>query len=92
MANREQRPEFLGGGPKFNAVGRDTRGAGEPAVAPRSRLGPRVALIGAVIVLLAALLFYLGERTPGRTVVRPARGGRAASPEVAKPTGDPNLR
>ena len=81
MANRKQSSEFLGGGPKFNTVGRDNR-TEEPIIPPADRTGYRLRLaaIIVVILLLAALLFYMSDHGLGRTSTPPTRGGRAVSP------------
>ncbi len=96
MADRKQSSEFLGGGPKFNSVGRDARTgeATEEPVIPVNQTGYwlRSAGILLAVLLLAALLFYLNDQNLGRTTVHPTRGGRAVSPDTAKPTTDPNLK
>ena len=95
MADHKQQQEFLGGGPKFNTVGKDTRGPGEPpVVANRAGLG-RVALIVVVVVLLAGGLIYFAwnDQTPGKTSGQPMRGGQGVAPDAkASPTSDPNLK
>ena len=97
MADQEQRSEFLGGGPKFNAVGQDTRPAGsveEPVIPVRNtayRL--QIAAVVAVAVLLAAVLYFINENNLGRTTVAPTHMGHSASSEeTVKPTSDPNLK
>lgn len=96
MADRKQNSEFLGGGHKFNAVGRDTHAGGgaEEPVIPLNQNGYwlRIAGIVVTILLLAALLFYLNDQNLGKTTVQPTRGGRAVSPDAAKPVSDPNLK
>ena len=96
MADRKQSSEFLGGGPKFNTVGRDTRGAEstEELVVPVNRTGYWLRIAGAVmaVLLLAALLFYVNDQNLGRTTVQPTHGGHAVSPDADKPTTDPNLK
>lgn len=96
MADRKQSSEFLGGGHKFNAVGTDTRvgGAAEEPVIPVNQTGHwlRIGAVILVVLLLAALLFYLNDQNLGKTTVQPTRGGRLVSPETAKPTTDPNLK
>lgn len=96
MADRKQSPEFLGGVPKFNSVGRDTRtgGSAEEPVVPVNQSGHwlRVSGIVLAVLLLAALLFYLNDRNMGRTNVQPMHGGRMVSPDVDKPATDPNLK
>lgn len=96
MADRKQKAEFLGGAPKFNAVGRDTRGpesADEP-VLPVNRTGYwlRIAGIVLAVILLAALLFYLNDQNLGKTTMQPTHGGSAVTPDAPKPTTDPNLK
>ena len=96
MADRKQSSEFLGGGPKFNSVGRDTRGADgleEPVIpVKQTGYGARIAVVVIAVLALAALLFYVNEMNPGRTSVPSAHGGHAVSPDEAKPTTDPNLK
>jgi len=96
MADRKQKAEFLGGGPKFNAVGRDTRGpeSVEEPVIPANQAGYwlRIAVIVLAVLLLAALLFYLNDQNLGKTNVQPTRGGRAVSSDTDKPATDPNLK
>jgi len=96
MADRKQSSEFLGGGHKFNAVGADTRvaGASEEPVIPVNQTSHWLRIGGVVlaVLLLATLLFYLNGQDLGKTTVQPTRGGRAVSPETAKPTTDPNLK
>ncbi len=96
MADSEQSSEFLGGGPKFNAVGQDTRkpGSVEEPVIPVRRTGYRLQIAAAVviIVLLAMFLFYINDNTPGKISVAPTHSGRSVSPDTAQPTSDPNLK
>lgn len=96
MADQKQRSEFLGGGPKFNAVGQDTRlpGSMEEPVIPVLKTGYRlqIAAVIVIIVLLASALFIMNENNLGKTNVAPTHSGRALSPETAKPTSDPNLK
>lgn len=101
MADRKQSQEFLGGGPKFNQVGRDTRpegGSDEPLV-PNNQSGYwlRVALIGLVVASLAVTLFILNDRSLGKTILPPTHiGGRLISPESNDQSKDatppPSLR
>ena len=96
MADRKQSSEFLGGGPKFNSVGRDTRGAdgAEEPVVPVAPTGYwlRIAGVAVAVLLLGALLFYLNGQNLGKTNVPPGHGGRTVSPDTDKPTSDPNLK
>ena len=96
MADRKQNAEFLGGGPKFNAVGRDTRGSeeAEEPVIPVNQTGYWLRIGGIVlaVLLLAALLFYLNGQNLGRTDVQPTHGGLAVSPDTDKPATDPNMK
>ena len=96
MADQKQNPEFLGGVPKFNSVGKDTRGLGgaEEPVVPVSQTGTRLRIAAAVaaVILLAALLLYLNERGLGTTSAEPTGGRHAVSTEAGKPTADPNLK
>ena len=96
MADRKQKAEFLGGGPKFNTVGRDTRGpeSMEEPVVPVNQTGYwlRIVAVGVAVLLLAALLFYLNDQNLGRTSAQPTHGGHAVSPDADKPTTDPNLK
>lgn len=96
MADRKQTSEFLGGGPKFNSVGQDTRtgeGTAEPmAPVNQTRYWLRVAGILLAVLVLAALVFYLNDQNLGKTIVHPTHGGRAVSPDTAKSATDPNLK
>lgn len=96
MADRKQKAEFLGGAPKFNAVGRDTRGAEstEEPVISVNQTGYWLRIAGIVLaaLLLAALLFYLNDQNIGKTTVPPMHGGHAVSPDAGKPATDPNLK
>lgn len=93
MADQKQRLESPGGGRKFNVVGVDTRDAEEPVVAAnRTGYWLRITGIALVVVLLAALLFYLNDQNLGKTNVQPTRGGHAVSLDTDKPATDPNLK
>ena len=93
MADQKQNPEFLGGGPKFNVVGKDNRpaaGSEEPIVAPnQTGYWVRVGAIALVVVVLAGLLFYLNGRDLGSTAVH---GGRAVSPDAKNAPVPSDLR
>ena len=93
MSDRNQNNEFLGGGPKFNTVGKDNRslpGAEEPIVAPnRTGYWLRVAGISALAVLLAGVLFYLNDQNLGKTTVSPGHG---VSPDAKNAPRPANLR
>ncbi len=93
MADERKNPGFLGGGPKFNTVGKDVRGKDE-VIVPMRQTGYwlRIALVGLVIVVLAGVLFYLDNRTPGRTSVPSGRGKPISSGEHSNLPTDPNLR
>ena len=86
MADHKQNGEFLGGGPKFNTVGKDNRpaaGFDEPVVLPnRSGYWMRVSGIILLVVVLAGVLFYLNDSNLGKTTVTPGRGGQAVSPDA----------
>jgi hypothetical protein len=86
MADSKQNGEFLGGGPKFNTVGKDNRpaaGFDEPIVPPnRTGYWVRVSGIVLIVVVLAGVLFYLNDSGLGKTVVTPGRGGQAVSPDA----------
>ena len=96
MSDQDQTPGFLGGGPKFNAVGKDNRNAGGPegpSVPTRSGWNPLHLAAGVLaVLLLAALLYLLTSGGLGQTVVPPTRGGRAAPTDVPQTTTDPNLK
>ena len=97
MADQKQSQEFLGGGPKFNSVGRDNRsapGAEEPVVAvAQTGYWLRVAAVGIVILLLAGLLFFLNAQSPGRTTVAPLRRPGDVSPDAKTAVpADPNFK
>ena len=78
MADQKQNSEFLGGGPKFNVVGKDNRpvpGQDEPIIIPnRTGYWLRVAGIALLVVALAAVLFYLNDKDLGKTNVAPGHG------------------
>ena len=88
MADQKQNSEFLGGGPKFNTVGKDNRpapGLEEPVIAP-SQTGywVRISAIIFVVIVLAGTLFYLNDRDLGKTAAPSGRGVSSdARPEVA---------
>lgn len=86
MADHKQEEEFLGGGPKFNTVGKDNRpaaGFDEPIALPnRSGYWVRVCGIVFLVVVLAGVLFYLNDSDLGKTTVTPGRGGQAVSPDA----------
>ena len=82
MADKRKNQEFLGGGPKFNTVGKDVRGENE-VIVPASQSGYwlKLALIGLVVVVLAGVLFFLNDRSPGRTQVPAGHGGHGIAPD-----------
>ncbi len=86
MADQNRNSEFLGGGPKFNTVGKDNRpapGMEEPVVAPRQTgYWVRVAAIVLLVVVLAGVLFYLNDHDLSKTVVPAGRGGQTVSPDA----------
>ncbi len=94
--SQDQSPGFLGGGPKFNAVGKDNRSASgpdEPLVPARN--GGNVLRLSAgvlAVLLLAALLYALTSGGLGQTVVPISHGGRTAPTDVPQTTTDPNLK
>lgn len=94
MADERKNPEFLGGGPKFNTVGKDVRGKDE-VIVPASQAGAwlRIALIGFIVLVLAGTLFYLNDQSLGRTNIPSGRGGQGINPDE-RPTAptDPNLK
>lgn len=97
MADRKQTPEFLGGGPKFNQVGRDTRGADgvEEPLVPNNQTGYwlRVAGIGLVVVALAITLIVLNDKSLGKTTLPPTRiGGHSISPDAKDVPPPPSLQ
>ena len=83
MADQKQNPEFLGGGPKFNVVGKDNRpasGLEEPIIAlNQTGYWIRVSAIIVLVLVLAGVLFYLNGQDSGKTAVH---GGRAISPDA----------
>ena len=96
MADQKQNSEFLGGGPKFNVVGKDNRpqpGIEEPIIVP-NLAGYRLRVAGIVLVILAlaAFLFYLNERNLGKTVIAPTRNGQAVSPDAKNAPVPTNLQ
>lgn len=86
MAEPKQDGEFLGGGPKFNTVGKDNRPAAgfeEPIIAPnRTSYWLRVSGIVLLVIVLASVLFYLNDTNLGKTTVTPGHGGQAVSPDA----------
>ena len=86
MADSKQNGEFLGGGPKFNTVGKDNRpaaGFDEPIVpANHSGYWLRVSGVILLVIVLAGVLFYLNDSNLGKAVVMPGRGGQAVSPDA----------
>ena len=86
MADQNPNSEFLGGGPKFNTVGKDNRpasGMEEPVVAPRQTgYWVRVSAIVFLVVVLAGVLFYLNDSDLGKTAVPAGRGGQTVSPDA----------
>lgn len=96
MADPKQNEEFLGGGPKFNTVGKDNRPAAgfeEPIVPPnRSGYWVRVSGIVFLVVVLAGVLFYLNDSGLGKTTVTPGHGGQAVSPDAKNAEIPPTLR
>lgn len=96
MADRNQNQEFLGGGPKFNTVGKDNRsppGTEEPIIMPnRTSYWMRVTGVVLIVVVLAGVLFYLNDRDLGKTTVTPGRGGQAVSPDAKNADIPSNLR
>ena len=96
MADSKQNGEFLGGGPKFNTVGKDNRPAAgfeEPSLAPnRTGYWVRVAGIIFLVVVLAGVLFYLNDSNLGKTTVAPERGGQVVSPDAKNADLPSNLR
>ncbi len=95
MAQQKQNSEFLGGGPKFNTVGKDNTPASglEAPPAPPNRTGywVRVAVIAGLVVALAAVLFSLNDHTLGTTAVPASHGGQSLSPD-AKPAVNPDAK
>ncbi len=84
MADQKQ-PDFLGGGPKFNTVGKDNRPTGldEPIVAPKQTgYRARVAAIALVVIILIGVLFYLNDHDLSRPAVSAGRGGQTISPDA----------
>lgn len=101
MSDQQQRPPsqtpgFLGGGPRFNAVGKDNRnadGLDEPLVPARRGWNPvQLAAALLAVVLLAGLLYALTSGGLGKTDVPTTRGGHAAPTDVPQTTTDPNLK
>jgi hypothetical protein len=93
MADQKQNSEFLGGGPKFNVVGKDNRpapGMEEPIIAPKQTgYWVRISGIILLVVVLAGILFYLNDRDLGKTAVH---GGRAVSPDAKNAPVPSDLR
>ncbi len=97
MANPKQSPEFLGGGPKFNQVGRDNPIAPgtEETIIPIRQTGYwlRVSVVVGILILLAGLLLYFNDIKPGSTIEPFAHGGRAVAPDAkAAVPSDPNFK
>ena len=87
----------MGGGPKFNQVGLDTRSensAEEPLI-PINQTGYwlRIGVIGLVILVLAVTLFILNDQSLGKTTLPPTRlGGHAVSPDSKDAPLPPSLQ
>lgn len=83
MADQKQ-SEFLGGGPKFNTVGKDNSPAPgmEELVAAPKQTGywVRVAAIVLLVVVLAGALFYLNDSNSSKAAA--PSGGRSISPDA----------
>ncbi|MGI4788485.1 MAG: hypothetical protein ACRYFS_06495 [Janthinobacterium lividum] len=96
MADQKQNSEFLGGGPKFNIVGKDNPsvpGTEETIILPnRTGYWLRVGGIVLLVVVMATVLFYLNDRDLGKTVVSPGRGGQAVSPDAKNAPVPSNLQ
>ena len=93
MADHKRQQEFLGGGPKFNTVGKDNSLADEPVVATQpAGYWLRVALVGLVLVVLAGSLFFLNDRNLGKTTTQAGRGGGVAPGDKTTPAADPNFK
>ena len=96
MADLKKNSEFLGGGPKFNVVGKDNPplpGAAEPVIAPnRNGYWVRVSGIILLVLALAAVLFYLNDRDLGKTTLTPTRGGQGVSPDAKNAPAPSNLQ
>ena len=91
--SQEPSQEFLGGGPKFNTVGKDTRVADEPPVAVNPASYVRIAVVAVVLILLAGGLIYLNDRRPGQTTAPYRQGGQGVAPsDKAAPSTDPNFK
>ena len=94
----EKQSKFLGGGPKFNTVGKDNRpapGMEEPVVALRQTgYWLRVSAIVLLVVVLTGVLFYLNDHDLSRSAVPAGRGGQTISPDApavnpdAKPSAE----
>ena len=85
MADQKQ-PDFLGGGPKFNTVGKDNRpapGMEEPAaVVKQSGYWVRVGAIILLVAVLAGALFYLNDHDLSKAALPAGRGGQTISPDA----------
>ena len=94
MADHKQQQEFLGGGPKFNTVGKDNTIVGEPVVAVKpTGYWLRVAAVVVILVVLAGSLFFLNDKNLGKTTTPSGRGGGGVAPDSKdSPTNDPNLK
>jgi hypothetical protein len=96
MADRKQTSEFLGGGPKFNVVGKDNKSApgSEEAVVPikQNTYWSRAILLGVLVLALAAALLYLNEGNLGKTELAPSHGGHIVSPDAKDAPPPPSLR
>lgn len=93
MADQKQNSDFLGGGPKFNVVGKDNRplpGMEELIITPKQTgYWVRVSGIILLVVVLAGVLFYLNDRDLSKSVVH---GGRAVSPDAKNEAVPTDLR
>jgi len=89
MADEKKSQEFLGGGPKFNTVGRDNRSAAgmEEPLVPVNQAGYwlRVGGMVAVLFLLGGVLFYLSYNDFGKDKAPVTHGAITSDTHEAVP-------
>lgn len=85
MAKDDQQPQFLGGGPKFNAAGaqpREEEVTDVPLAPPPYRARTRVIIIA--LVVLIGLLYAIMAGPNGTTILH-GRGGVSPTQHVTGP-------
>ena len=91
MADSKKNHEFLGGGPRFNAVGGDQASTEEtPTAAVKPPGNPlRTAAIVVLALLLAFVLYYMTDNGLGGVAHVSGRGA-GVSPSAHQPDANPD--